>query len=227
MKIKLIALALIIGAVSGCDGSSESVKIENASVCFNDALYQVGAEYSFVMKEGSDPVDIESFEVMDVAQYKGQEAIRVYDKTNNYNEYISVDSSNKSHTLLGVIDGDPGPNLEKYYSPGLKTKFDLNAGESYEQTYTMIEHDPLNPGDTVYDSVVKFVGIETITVPAGTYKTCKFEDKSTVTSSDGVTEADNTTTWYAVEHGIVVKNKVDDVDDDLVLVEASINGVKI
>ena len=96
-----------------------------------------------------------------------------------------------------------------------------------EQTYTMIEHDPLNPGDTVYDSVVKFVGIETITVPAGTYKTCKFEDKSTVTSSDGVTEADNTTTWYAVEHGIVVKNKVDDVDDDLVLVEASINGVKI
>ncbi|WP_299022882.1 hypothetical protein [uncultured Photobacterium sp.] len=219
MKIKLISLALMSGVISGCGGGSSAD--ENAAACFNETLFKVGSRYSIVTKEGNNDAERSSFSVMETTQFRGQQAIKVNDEISGFNTYYSLDSSDKSYSILGVMDGD----TEWYYTPGQQNKFDLNAGESFEQTYTKITVLPEQTADVVFDSVNKFIGIETITVPAGTYKTCRFEAKNTVTLPSGLKQQVNLTAWYAVRYGIQVKYEVDGVADELI--EATIDGMKI
>ena len=107
------------------------------------------------------------------------------------------------------------------FDPAREQRFDLNPGESYTQTFTQTVETELPsfggasiPGQ---DPVVSertvtttYQGRETITVPAGTFETCKFTD------SDGGTQ------WLSVGDGLPVKTEAD--GDESVLISATING---
>ncbi len=96
-----------------------------------------------------------------------------------------------------------------YSPPWVDRRFTLNAGQTLTQTYTgtttaTVGGFPGVPGTSTTTTTtttqhVRFVGLESVTVPAGTFNACKFED------TDPATPANMTTTWPAVNHGSMVK----------------------
>ncbi|MGR5150235.1 hypothetical protein ACQKP8_27325, partial [Photobacterium alginatilyticum] len=164
-----------------------------------------------------------TYKVLDEKTFRGQPSIRVKqtDATSSSYAYVSVDGNEKSISLLGFTD----ENFESYYTPGLLNKLNVNSGSSYEQTTTLSYESPLIKGEFVHNRKDTFKGFETITVPAGTYKTCKFESIDSVTTPDGLTEIDNDITWFAVEHGFEVKSISGKSTTELV--EATINGTRV
>lgn len=93
--------------------------------------------------------------------------------------------------------------------PWVDHRYSLGVGEQLTQTYsgsTTITSGGLlgSPGTvtttpTPVSNVVKFVGIESVTVPAGTYNACKFQDWAVATPTEV------TTTWIVVGKGMLVK----------------------
>jgi len=229
MKNRAVPILMFVFTVSGCGGdssdakSSAGLKSENASVCFNNNLYTVGSEYALITKEDSNAAEIISYKVLDEMLFKGQSAVRVQvtDASSSAYTYFSVDENNKSYSLLGFTEGD----IESYYTPGKLAKFNIKSGNAYEQTLTLIHESPKINSEFVYNHKTIFKGLESITVPAGTYNTCKFESNYSVTTPDGGSENLNYTMWYAVEYGFSVKLVSDKSTTELI--EAKINGAKI
>jgi hypothetical protein len=93
--------------------------------------------------------------------------------------------------------------------PWVDHRYTLGVGEQLTQTYsgstTITTGGVLGSPSTVttqptpVSNVVKFVGIESVTVPAGTYNACKFQDWAVATPTEV------TTTWLIVGKGMLVK----------------------
>lgn len=107
--------------------------------------------------------------------------------------------------------------------PAREFRYDLNAGQSYSQDYTVTVENPAPAPSTQVDiaETIKYIGRESVTVPAGTFNACKFQTSS---STDGGAAA-VTTEWFAVGSGIFLKNKSG--GDESVLISASINGAPV
>ena len=94
--------------------------------------------------------------------------------------------------------------------PWLDRRYTLNAGQTLTQTYTgtttVVSGGILgSPGTTTTVTTtttqnIRFVGIESVTVPAGTFNACKFED------TDPASPGSMTTSWIAVNHGFNLKS---------------------
>lgn len=151
--------------------------------------------------------------------------------TSTTKSYYTVDTSAKSFTYYGSIVDVSAPVVTSStltINPGMTEKFSLNAGESYTQVYSIttamqVMGFPVNTV-TDFDNKVTFKGIETVTVPAGTFKACRMEtsSKTTVlgTSATGIS-----TSWISVDTGISVRTEASgDVSE---LVSGSINGTAI
>lgn len=90
--------------------------------------------------------------------------------------------------------------------PWVSRQFTLGLGESLTETLNSVITTTISgfgapvvtPSNFSYTSTTKYVGRETITVPAGTYSTCKFE----VTSGSPSTL---TTNWSIVGNGLLVQ----------------------
>jgi hypothetical protein len=116
-------------------------------------------------------------------------------------------------TAQQTIAGFSVPTETKIvWSPPYKDqRYTLTLGQSITQSYsgsTTITSGGLlgSPGSstvsiTPVSNVVKFVAVETITVPAGTYKTCKMQEWATATPSS------ITTSWLIYGNGIQVKSE--------------------
>ncbi|MFG5410993.1 hypothetical protein ABXN37_26410, partial [Piscinibacter sakaiensis] len=96
-----------------------------------------------------------------------------------------------------------------YNPPWVDRRNTLSAGQQITQTYTGTTTTTTGglfgtPGSTTTNTatisdVVRFVGIESVTVPAGTYQACKFENWAPATP------ADVTTNWIVVGSGALAK----------------------
>ena len=109
-------------------------------------------------------------------------------------------------------------------------RYDLNAGETYEDRYTSvteISSPAFPPGFNqrtqigVRDSYT-YLGQESVTVAAGTYQACKWE---MVSRGGGFTTV--TTTWMTVDSGILVKSTSDDGSSLELLPRSTLNGRSI
>jgi hypothetical protein len=93
----------------------------------------------------------------------------------------------------------PGTGKTVYTPPMRDKRYSLAVGESATQTFTVTTTSNL-PGfetsSTTLTSTTKYLGRETITVPAGAFETCKFED-------DGA-ELD----WRGVGNGLLIRNEI-------------------
>ncbi|WP_116368073.1 hypothetical protein [Parahaliea mediterranea] len=103
-------------------------------------------------------------------------------------------------------------------------RFDLKAGESYQQDYTVNLNTRVMGFNTKTSTRVSldttFLGIESVKVPAGTYQACRFRVLST--TDDGTSTINE---WFAVNSGMFLKSTEGSASN--VLVSASINGADI
>ncbi|WP_028864579.1 hypothetical protein [Psychromonas aquimarina] len=235
MKKRALSVVMLASVISGCGSDDVSISpgkttpvvtpvVENASVCFNESLYEVGAGYNFTSQRGAETAETESYKVLEDTRYRGQPAIhfRVTESAKLTENYIFINTGEKTVSVLGQKTA----NGESYYVPGRLSKFNLNKGDSYEQTVTETEVLSESTNETVTNIKTTFTGFETVTVPAGTYKTCKFEYNASITMPDGLTQKFTASMWYAAEHGLPVQS-ADSNGTLKKLIKADINGVKI
>ncbi|ULQ47032.1 hypothetical protein JN531_001815 [Flagellatimonas centrodinii] len=137
-------------------------------------------------------------------------------------EYYNVNAANRRYDFHGIRTETSSPfaiTVTVSNDPPRFEIYDLDAGQSYMQTYSVTTESSAIPFPipaTSISSTTTYVGREQVSVPAGTFEACKFTD------TDGTS---NTTRWMAVGSGIFLKSISDgDVNE---LVSYSINGVPV
>jgi hypothetical protein len=136
--------------------------------------------------------------------------------------YFTIDKDAKRSSSVGVEVKTTSPfaiTTTVSNNPGRLMRLDLQANESYSQTFTatteVVSSFPMPPiAPTTISFTTTFKGIETITVPAGTYDACRFE-----TQEGGL----STTRWVAVDKGTELRVESD--GDVTVYLSGTLNGV--
>ena len=149
--------------------------------------------------------------------------------------YTGLTDNNTTLLVYGVVPDattESGVTVQATISqdPPKEDRFNLTAGQSYSHSYVQTTETKSSfggtqlPTQTITTNVVDnrtYVGRESITVPAGTFETCKFTQ---TTSFDG-NNSGTSTTWISVDHGFFVKSVAGDTEN--VIVSLSINGNKV
>jgi hypothetical protein len=218
--------------VFGTSGGDPAVGTTPASVCFNDDLLTAGTTMEFRWRQTGSLVEGEQF--LDIRQnvvgergFQGQKALLINSETQTTQNglevmgtsefYMDAQLNNKRAVWLGTndktfIDGVPTGLVESTYEPGWLDRYDLKPGESYTQEY--VENYISDTGQLVIEGrsevrlETRYVGVVSVTVPAGTFDACKFETVSTVT------EQGNEFTgwrnyWVGVGFGLQVKDEAE------------------
>lgn len=191
-----------------------------AADCFNDSLTKPGVRYAATYRRNMDlvpgpPIDVRTITQVSSASFRGQGGLLLVNEMldrpdlgypSNSKIYVAYEG-NVQLTYGGDIPPEPttgqyfGDQRSYAFEPPLRdTRFGLRAGESvtlnenttspyYDGDGKLLGTNPVSP------STVKFVGKETITVPAGTFETCHFAGTG-----------ENSDTWYAKSLGLVIKS---------------------
>ena len=213
--------------------------VGNASSCFNPALYEVGSSATLVIRDMDDDDIVEqTLDFLNEATtVRGVPAV---DRVLNGTERELNGSDSETFTgletfrvnglqvqnlseVFEIISPEPRSGLLSY-SPFRLDRFDLAAGQSFTQEYTEVETFTENGVETVRvdDEMVtiRFDGIESVTVPAGTFDACRFTE-IVESGQDAVFLRE----WIAVGSGIPIKSEEDSSTSELV--SGSLNGVDI
>ncbi|MEM1110280.1 MAG: hypothetical protein AAGI11_00110 [Pseudomonadota bacterium] len=220
----------------------------NASACFNAELLSQGTQGVFryrtrVPGEGTIDVDQE-FMVMGQRRFNGQQAIETVFSLQEFVEGILADVEITTYTRVNAASSfvrNIGSIAEASaqgititttttFEPFSETRFDLSPGQSYEDRYTAVSEieSPAFPpgfGQSIRTNVREtrtYIGRERITVPAGSYNTCKFELQSRAGGS-----TDTITTWVIVGNGVLAKEEASDGTVLELLPGSRLNGSSI
>jgi hypothetical protein len=107
-----------------------------------------------------------------------------------------IDASVGGFSFTGRILGVYEPALGWPLSVGVGDTINLDS--VLTETITFEGLGAQAPTTKQWKQTYKFVAIETITVPAGTFRTCKVDLESTITSA-GVSSTGKSTVWYIGE----------------------------
>jgi hypothetical protein len=233
----LSALPVIPGSIGGGGGGSTA-----AADCLNQTLYTTASavhlEYNVSgASNGTSIADATS--TLNVA-FEGQTANEIkLVSTSSFTGQSPTTSSGKSYSILdglaivtyGVIadvappvSPVPGTAKSVYTPPARDTRYTLvNAGDSAFWSYAVkTTFTPTGSTQSVVTNsnqttTVVYQGRESVTVPAGTFDTCKFLVNNA------------TTNWIAVGFGVSVKNSSTDSTGTTtsVLRTGTVNGAAI
>jgi len=111
------------------------------------------------------------------------------------------------------------------YTPYKLVRWDLAAGGEFVQNYTArVEQDGLvSEQDVVLTT--RYLGTETIVVPAGEFTACRVEERYVETDSSGVATETLQTLWYGVGTGILLKERSEFTDTEIV--SGTVNGAEL
>jgi hypothetical protein len=136
----------------------------------------------------------------------------------NYNRRTATAEMTQYGTVMSGSGSSQGMtvnmNMTSVFAPPfLDRQYALGIGETYTASQTINTSGSISTmgftqpisGSSTSTVSTKYVGRETITVPAGTYSTCKLE---TTTSGSG--SASTLTSWVIVGKGITVKSVMTD-----------------
>jgi hypothetical protein len=214
-------------------GSDDGV---SASACFPEPLLTTGnvlVDTQRTTRNGETFENQSTVTVMGPDTFNNQGVIRVSgsfsttgtdaDTTGSFNFYFShgpgpVVSTHGQITEQSGGLGAPSSSTTSTYIPPLLERYDLNPGESYNQTYELVSETTVSgttsdSGQTV-DLASTYVGRETITVPVGTLSTCRYEQTMTNTPEPIVIgdmvipippTTSDITVWYGVGSGFPVR----------------------
>lgn len=146
----------------------------------------------------------------------GGQTLAVDTSSNNYSKRTGTGEVTNYGSVITATQAIFGFNVSTetkvVWSPPWKDlRYGMAVGDTIVQTYsgsTTITTGGFGgaPGSTTTNitpvsNTVKFVGIETVTVPAGTYRTCKFQEWATATP------AQVTTSWLLLGKGLLAKSE--------------------
>ncbi len=200
-----------------------------ASACFNPELLQQGTQSALSYRA----TDGDSGEVLNFTDermvtgptsFNGQQTIRTDGTTDssssagNYSTQTETFSSmeaaamrfrsygvNTSTTVSGFT-----VTTRSTIEPAMLSRYDLAAGQSHSQSYTVTTvTDTGGFGSTTTvvntDETTTYVGRETVTVPVGSFDTCRF-DSSYSRTVDGSTATETASNWFEVGSGVLIRN---------------------
>lgn len=147
--------------------------------------------------------------------------------TSQTKSYYSFESDQSVVSSYGAIVqlNDPFPlTTTLIYDPEIKDSFALKAGESLQQTYTVTTQTSFGNFESVVDDTRSYFGREQVVVPAGTFESCKFEQK-TITTTDGTTTTSISLNWFDVGSGVLLRAEAE--GDVTELLSGSVNGAQI
>ena len=209
-------------------GPVESAGKLTARSCFNASIYNKGFHsiLKYKNEDSGRPTEVESL-TEGTESINGRSGVKILTNlatkrpsfVSETETYIRVDRGKKRTTTIvnnsrhGAVSITSGRFSNINYKPGRLMRFDLNKGQSYTQAYSYDVHS--NGGTTVdnsrrYSESVEsrtiFQGIKTITVPAGTFKTCQFKTEDAITRDDGGIEMNGPTIWIGVGNGMLIRS---------------------
>jgi len=221
----------------------------SASACFNPQLGVVGTRLLMKLKttDGASGITVTTDSntlANQMTTYNGHNALESvsvvdavasdprFSSKSTTKSYIAVDGGAKTTQLFGTMTETTTPavsTLTTKIEPPQIVKWNLDPGESYTQTFTITTGGTVSAGgmslpipETTANNKLKrtYIGRDTVTVPAGTFEACHFQEDSTVNGTTATTE-----TWFSVGSGVQLKAISD--GDVTVLISASINGTPI
>jgi len=104
----------------------------------------------------------------------------------------------------GMTEVINGVTIQTKNSPYIINPFGLEVNQSLNQDYVQTSTSsapPYQATSTVTDTTT-FVGMETVTTPAGSFNACKFQEIQNLNQNGGVSQG-NITAWYA--NGLPIK----------------------
>lgn len=125
------------------------------------------------------------------------------------------------------VTGDDAYHRLETYDPFVLRRFNLNAGQDFFQAYGIRQETTrdgvLSVTELDADSTITFLGIESVTVPAGTFDACRMEVVAkSVTTDESFRVFHLVTEWIGVDNGMLIKARGPQSTTELV--SASING---
>ena len=237
------------GETTGGETTGGSTGGESARACFNPQLSTVGTRLVWVLRTTDGASGIQLTTTSDIlvnreTTFNGHNAIEAvaevdavasdptYSSKSTTKTYTSVDADHYSSQAFGTVSDVTSPiasTLNTKFDPPMEHHYDLDPGQSYTQTFTVTVDGtataagmsiPL-PTTTATNKLKRtYVGRDSITVPAGTFETCHFQEDTTVEGATTTTDL-----WMTVGSGVEVKAISD--GDETVLISASINGTPI
>jgi hypothetical protein len=150
-----------------------------------------------------------------------------YDSQSTTKSYYVTDDAHYALHAFGGITQTSSPFASTStitLDPEMLNSLDLDEGGSYDQDYTVHTQSDIAPfplPDAQVSSTRTDQGRESVTVPAGTFDTCKIREEATNTINGQSSNAVSTS-WYAVDTGVLVKNVAGTTTSELI--SAAING---
>lgn len=204
---------------------------DTAAACLNPALFTVGANVQQTYRETDQTANgtvtnsyDDSYTVPRETTFNGNAAVELaYAESGS--EYLRAEPSNRRVLIFGfAFDGETVT-----YEPPFEIPLNLTPGQSQTQTITVgLSVDGVEaPVEVV--STLTYVGRERITVPAGSFETCRFRESASYSGNydgDDLGFAQDADFWFSVGSGLTVRDEVrDQFGTYLVeLQSASING---
>lgn len=100
------------------------------------------------------------------------------------------------YTLLGTRDSSKSPAVDMYYEPALVYPKKWTAGHKVDYSHNIVFNPSQPNGNGTQVGTTTFLGMESVTVPAGTFNACKYKvDQTTRYLAVGSTSVTSFTTW--------------------------------
>ncbi len=189
--------------VASGGGGGGAVGKQNSSLCFNSSILSPGNMYTLRYRS-TDKADGSRTEARIVQTIVGQRSFKGkpatlaraditvigQDVVSRSDSYFVPEVAKKRSTNLGgkaetFFNGVLSATVETEFDPGQLTRYDLAAGQSYTQTNNLKTR--TSAGGASFNDTQKlkvtttYIGIVNITVPAGSYRACEYEEITTAT----------------------------------------------
>ena len=197
----------------------------DAKSCFNPELLTSGSRYSWTLKRDDGSVTVTDDRSVTTGSFNGQSAIKTVANMTTSNgspsttdTYQNMDEGAWRIDVLGTETTSPA-TVTITFTPAYELRFNLQPGESYTQNY---QQDIDSYGYRIAQQVSMtrtFLGMKSITVPAGSFQACHFRQQ---TSIDGGA-AETVETWTDSASGLLVQQLNSDGSRDQ-LTEGEVNG---
>ncbi|KAA1191913.1 hypothetical protein F0M18_10325 [Pseudohalioglobus sediminis] len=220
----------------------------NAMACFNPELLSQGTQASIEYRVSTpgEPDLNTTWEQVVVGRrnFNGQSATRIVTQFEVFvdgiraqaelSAYVQVNQSAKRVKQLGteLEASAQGVTLTTVvtHTPYSLFRFDLTPGESYQDNYTSVvelNSPAFPPGfsqrqEFRFRDTYTYLGQESVTVPAGTYRACRWE-----LVSRGGGETVTTEVWIDVKSGVTIRERGSDGSGLEMLRGSTLNGSRI
>lgn len=131
------------------------------------------------------------------------DAAPVYDFSSSNLTHV-IRENNDEWTALGTSEYDSIGLLESYFSPTVAIPKRMSVGQTVTGTQDITYSRDDGLGAVRRTFTLTFMGRETVSVDAGTYRACKFTlQRQTIFSGPALNESDNMTIWVGDGVGVV------------------------